>query len=541
MESKARDYQILSKKPRLIRRKILVINLIILLIPIVGIFWLTTYRQTLIDAEYKYLETQAKQLAVAISEGAILQDNYSSSVPFSLNIIQNIIHRATEDNDIHIRVWDRDGEFLLSNANRRQAIFDKKNLPEIGSFSYFYQKIKRRLFNFLADIAWSREDISSKPPSELYTKPVFLEEPQEVKEALSGETKRMMLSPSYNEAKAVLSIATPIQRYRHTYGAVQILMPTKDIDNSLSTLYFQFIIIFTIAILTTVMLSYWLGKTIAKPIYKLATAANNIRLQNNRKQNIPDLSYRQDEIGVLSTSLRHMTSSLWDRMDAIERFAADVAHEIKNPLTSLKSAVETIRLAKKDEQKQMLLKIIEHDVDRIDRLISDISDASRLDSELSKENADPVNIVELCSNIVAHYKDTNIDKVNISFVNKTKKQEIIVLGHKDRFAQVVHNLIDNAISFSPAGGNIFVNIIMHSSGDNIEVQVVDEGQGIPKGAEEKIFQRFYSERPNNEGFGNHSGLGLSISRQIAQSYGGSLTAENSKDTSGAIFRFILPI
>jgi two-component system sensor histidine kinase ChvG len=255
---------------------------------------------------------------------------------------------------------------------------------------------------------------------------------------------------------------------------------------------------------------------------------------------IPDLSRRADEIGDLSGALREMTEALWQRLDAIERFAADVAHEIKNPLTSLNSAVETVQRVTDPTQRAKLLAIVADDVRRLDRLISDISDASRLDAELSRAETGPIDLARMLATLVEAHAATRASETAPRLVlDAASGAAGIVSGIEGRIAQVFGNLIANAVSFSPPGGAIRLNLI--EQGDGIVVTVEDDGPGLPEGKLEAIFDRFYSERPKGEKFGTHSGLGLSISKQIVEAHGGSICAENRLGPDGRVAgaRFIV--
>jgi two-component system sensor histidine kinase ChvG len=289
--------------------------------------------------------------------------------------------------------------------------------------------------------------------------------------------------------------------------------------------------VFLVAALVMTVLSFLLAGTIAGPVRRLAEAAERVRRGIKSRQEIPDFSGRSDEIGHLSGALRDMTRALYTRMDAIESFAADVAHELKNPLTSLRSAVETLPLAKTQKSQGRLMEVIQHDVRRLDRLISDISDASRLDAELAREDAQPVELGSLLTAIVSVANDTRRDgQAGVELViakHPLGKNAFRVTGHDSRLGQVITNLIDNARSFSPPDKAVRVNLDRRVN--TIEITVDDEGPGISEHALERIFERFYTDRPN-QGFGQNSGLGLSISRQIVEVHGGRIWAENRPST-----------
>jgi two-component system sensor histidine kinase ChvG len=274
-----------------------------------------------------------------------------------------------------------------------------------------------------------------------------------------------------------------------------------------------------------VVLSILLAGTIAEPVRRLADAAESVRRRIQSRVEIPDFTRRRDEIGHLSGTLRAMTNALYSRIEGIERFAADVAHELKNPLTSLRSAVETMPVARTDESRKRLLDVIQHDVKRLDRLISDISDASRLDAELQRQEATPIDLAKLLSTVVAVANEVKRDdcvKVTLKF-EVGGLRGFQVPGHDSRLGQVVDNLIENARSFSPPGGT--VRVTCRRRKDHVEIFVDDDGPGVRPDAVEKIFERFYTDRPH-QGFGQNSGLGLSISKQIVEAHGGAIWVEN---------------
>jgi two-component system sensor histidine kinase ChvG len=268
--------------------------------------------------------------------------------------------------------------------------------------------------------------------------------------------------------------------------------------------------------------------TIAGPIRRLSAAADRVRRGVKARIEIPDFTDRSDEIGHLSGSLRDMTRALYNRIEAIESFAADVAHELKNPLTSLRSAVETLPLARNEDSRARLLAIIQHDVRRLDRLISDISDASRLDAELARTDAEPVDLVRLAETVVAVQNE--VKRASPVFIrlaiapHPMGRDAYIVPGHDLRLGQVITNIVDNACSFSPEGGE--VRVFMQREPHAVTMSVEDDGPGIPPHALERIFERFYTDRPEEQGFGQNSGLGLSISRQIVEAHRGTIAAEN---------------
>ena len=338
----------------------------------------------------------------------------------------------------------------------------------------------------------------------------------------------------------VLSVAVPVQRYKQVLGALMLSKGSSDIDNSVFEVRIDILKIFGVALAVTVLLSLYLASTIARPVRRLAAAADRVRRDHSRHHRIPDFAGRSDEIGGLAEALNDMTEALWTRMDAIESFAADVAHEIKNPLTSLRSAVETAARLKDPEQQRKLMAIIEEDVVRLDRLISDISDASRLDAEMSRAEPALVDIGSMLETLID--TDQTTAKVGPQIrLEQTAAGDMpfVVSGIEGRLAQVLRNLIANARSFNPDGGDIRITTTREPGAIRIEID--DDGPGIPPGKEDAIFERFYSERPESEKFGTHSGLGLSITRQIVEAHKGSITASNRTSPGGRVIgaRFTL--
>jgi len=359
----------------------------------------------------------------------------------------------------------------------------------------------------------------------------------ETQAALIGEGA--VAARRFGRDDLVLTAAVPVQRYKQVLGAIMLSRDGQHIRSALHDVRRDILKVVVIALGITIMLSLYLAGTIARPIRLLAIAAERIRHDRGRKETIPLLTDRRDEIGDLAISLKEMTEALWLRMDAIERFAADVAHEIKNPLTSLRSAVETAGRIEDPAQRAKLMAIIHDDVARLDRLISDISNASRLDAELSRTEFETVDLAGVLGAIVdmrtaaAREGDAEVQLEIIS------NENLLVEGIEDRLVQVFRNLISNANTFSPPGGRI--RISLGREGNWLNVTIDDDGPGIPDGKEKAIFDRFYTSRPEGEKFGTHSGLGLSISKQIIDVHEGDIWAMNRRDGSGKVIgaRFVI--
>ncbi|MDG1340255.1 MAG: sensor histidine kinase [Paracoccaceae bacterium] len=350
-----------------------------------------------------------------------------------------------------------------------------------------------------------------------------------VADAVAGAT--LVDSGTTANGQTVFTVVTPILQNGTAVGAVALTSAAGELDRLVRHEREQVLQMFVIGILVSIGLSLLLASTIANPLADLAAAAELGRDKNARKMSpnkirIPDLTARPDEIGRLSGALRGMVSALYERIEGNEQFAADVVHEIKNPLASLRSAVGTMRVAKRDDQRQKLLDVIEHDTMRLDRLVSDISSASRLDSELVKEEEEAFDLIKMVTNLT-QFLGEDAGKRGIDFIADLPDHPVEVLGLEARLAQVFVNLITNAISFCEDGDAI--RVWARRRENRILVVVEDTGPGIPDGALAKIFQRFYSERPEQQ-FGNNSGLGLAISKQIVEAHGGVIWAENIRPT-----------
>jgi two-component system sensor histidine kinase ChvG len=341
-------------------------------------------------------------------------------------------------------------------------------------------------------------------------------------------------------------------------GVLQLSTEDGDIDEVIADERLMILMLFGGVFAIMALLSLLLANTIAKPVERLAIGAERVRRSIKSRQQIPDFSNRSDEIGHLSIALRDMTNALYNRIAAIESFAADVAHELKNPLTSLRSAVETLPMVKSDEARSRLLGVIQHDVRRLDRLISDISDASRLDAELAKSDTEPVDVSALLEAVVSLANDISKPAQAQILLDIRKSPDrrktagasgkpatatvmppFMVMGHDSRLGQVFTNLLDNARSFAPVGSAITVTL--EQDDRMVTVKVEDEGPGIPVHALERIFERFYTDRPSEHGFGQNSGLGLSISRQIVEAHRGTIMATNREGSEGACFTVRLPL
>ena len=503
-------------------RRVLIINMAALLIPILGLLHLDQYRASLIVSELDALKVQAHAFALSLVNVAALVDETGTDYLHPLATRQQM-RVLFSDTGVRARVFARAGElvadsFALTGTGAKIQVVEL-DPPESGVVNHigrFYDSF-RALFPGDDDL----------PP---------YKENQTQRAADYGEVEMAMLGESGGRVRSdrrrgvILSVAVPVQRYRQVLGALMLSKDADEVERAVEARRGDILIVFAIALAVTVMLSFYLASTIASPMHRLARAADQVRHGQGRKFEIPDFTARGDEIGDLSAALREMTSALWQRLDAIEGFAADVAHEIKNPLTSLRSAVETVSRVEDPEQQKKLMSIILDDVQRLDRLISDISDASRLDAELSRAESETVDLALLLETLVeiigATLPETG-PRILLALPHLPDRDGLMVAGIEGRLGQVFRNLISNAVSFSPPGGTIRIMVGRNPSG--IEVRVEDDGPGLPEGKLEAVFERFYSERPRSEKFGTHSGLGLSISRQIIEAHGGTVHAENRID------------
>ena len=523
-------------------RRIVVLNLTGLVALSIGIIFLSQFRNGLIDARIQSLLVQGEIIAGAIASSATVESDssitldpdklqnlqpgqsygpnedalYGIDFPINPERVAPILRRLVSPTKTRARIYDRDGVLLVDSRN----LFGRGDVLRFDLPSPTADKPGLFERAFIALRMWlGRGDL-----------PVYHElGPDdgkgyaEVAQALNGQNASMV---RINErGDVIVSVAVPVQRFRAVRGALMLSTQGADIDNMVEAERLAIIKVFLIAAGVMIVLSILLAGTIAEPVRRLADAAESVRRRIRSRVEIPDFTRRRDEIGHLSGTLRAMTNALYSRIEGIESFAADVAHELKNPLTSLRSAVETLPVAKTDESRGRLLAIIQHDVRRLDRLISDISDASRLDAELQRQEAAPVDLAKLLSTLVAVANEVKRDdgvKVTLKFEGGGSRA-FQVPGHDSRLGQIVDNLIENARSFSPAGGT--VRVTCRRLRNQIEVYVDDDGPGVRDDVREKIFERFYTDRPH-QGFGQNSGLGLSISKQIVDAHGGSIWVEN---------------
>lgn len=522
-------------------RRILFLNILALFGLMSGILYLNQFREGLIDAREESLLTQGEIIAAAIAASATVETNTFTidperlleletgqslapvnefdSLEFPINPVKiaPVLRHLILPTGTRARIYDDTGSLILDSRDlyTRGEIL-RYDLPAVSENQ---AKWYDRLWNGF--MVWLRR--GDLPLYEELGPDNGLGYP-EVAAALTGSKGVMVRVNDHGEL--LVSVAVPVRRFRAVMGVLLLSTRGGDIDAVLSAERLGILRVFLVAAVISMILSILLARTIAGPMHRLAAGADRVRRSITAREQIPDFTHRQDEIGNLSSALRDMTDALYRRIEAIESFAADVSHELKNPLTSLRSAVETLPLARSEEDKTRLTDIIFHDIKRLDRLISDISDASRLDAELTLVDAEPVDIEELLTTVVAVVNEARDDRdISIELdIHHTRADGYLVNGHASRLGQVVNNLLDNALTFSPDGGRIYV--VARRLGNMIEIMVEDEGPGIDPDNLVRIFKRFHTDRPDNDAFGDHSGLGLSISEQIIISHGGTVRAEN---------------
>src|SRR5690242_4185456 len=525
-------------------RRIVSLNIAGLLALVASILYLSQFRAGLIDARAQSLLVQAEIIAGAIAASATVQTNaitidperlldlkpgesYGASddgsgldFPINPERVAPVLRTLISPTKTRARIYDPGGGLILDSRNLENVL--RYDLPPPSPDK---PGIAERAM--IAVRTWlNRGDLP------LYRElgPENGNGYEEVTDALKGQKRSMVRVNSRGEV--IVSVSVPVQRSRAIHGVLMLSTQGDDIDQMVTAERLAILKVGGVASAVMIVLSLLLASTIAGPVHRLASSAERVRRRIKTRVEIPDFTRRRDEIGHLSGALRDMTDALYNRIEAIEMFAADVAHELKNPLTSLRSAVETLPLARTESSRARLLEVIEHDVRRLDRLISDISDASRLDAELQRQDMAPVDFRRLLTTLTSVANETRLGHdvaVEVRFEGKGPGDTFSVPGHDSRLGQVISNLLSNAQSFSTPGGKVRVSCRRVRA--QIEVVVDDDGPGIREDALQRIFERFYTDRPH-QGFGQNSGLGLSISKQIVDAHGGRIWAENRPGPAG---------
>jgi two-component system sensor histidine kinase ChvG len=501
-------------------RLIITLNVLALAIVIVGALVLNELRSGLVNARIDSLTTQGELIAKVVDQLATVGDPEPALDPYVASQLLQV---------------------LFIPRNQRARLFDARGKALADSF-------------VVADrVDWKVLPPARKPgekPADRRLSPAEQARADRAKQDLANEIAQAMKgrvaagTRISEDGERVVSVSIPIQHVRAVLGV--LTLEAGDVDEIISAERKALLPFIVVAMTAIVVSSVLLHRLIAVPVLRLARAADHVRLQGARAISLPDLSERRDELGDLSRSLEDMTHSLSERMDAIERFAADVAHEIKNPLTSIRSAIETLDLVSDPAARARLLAILQSDVNRLDRLVTDISNASRLDAELSREHPKPLDLARLLTDIV-HLYEAQLrpgeapHSVAVSITVADPSPPSTIVARETPIGQVFRNLIDNARSFSPAGGE--VRIRLARTRGHMMAMIDDDGPGVPSENLETIFERFYTSRPKGRAFGGNSGLGLSIARQIVEAHGGTIHAENRMDITGAVAgaRFIVEL
>ena len=501
-------------------RLIFGLNILGLAVLIVGALALSELRRGLVNARLDSLTTQGELMATIIDRAATVGEPRPAMDPvYAGEILQILSNPRTQ----RARLFDIHGQVLADSEWVADRVESRNLAPA-----------RRR---------------GDAPPSTL---PSLFGQPaaaraNAARAALQFEVTRAFLGRPTATLRRderggrVVSVSIPVQHVRQVLGV--LTLQANDVDVTIARERLAQVPFILIAIGVTLSSSLLLTQMIAQPVRRLARAADTVRLSGARAISLPDLAKRDDELGDLTRSLEDMTQALSERMDAIESFAADVAHEIKNPLTSLRSAVETLDIITDTAARARLMGILKNDIKRLDRLVTDISNASRLDAELSRDLPRAVDLERLLADIVGLYQATaKPGDVAVRFIVSSGQEGIMVDGREGPLGQVFRNLIDNARSFSPPGGD--VNVTLSRGRGQVIATIADSGPGIPPENLETIFQRFYTSRPKGAAFGGNSGLGLSIARQIAEAHGGTLRAGNrlgpGGEVIGAMFVLVLP-
>lgn len=529
-------------------RRIFLLNAVAPALLAASLLYLDQYQNGLIAAEIEGLRTQARIYAGGIAEAGVRIQN--DRAVLSPDQARPLLRRLVEPSpNTQAKLFDSTGLLVADSRVREGAggaiVTEPLPPPEprgvvTETVAGLYDRLVALLPNLLRSGGGPPDvvvDLAPDAPSFDWQPDLGPDRREELRIALEGGVRPYVRRTA--DGRLLVSVAEPARRGAQTVGIVLLTREAREVDQRLFQIRISVLGLFAIALVLTVALSFYLARTIATPMLQLAGAAVRMREGEGRKGSVPEpLMKRDDEIGVLARDLQNSANALWARIDANERFAADVAHELRNPLTSVRSAIETLRRIEQPEQRNRLLGIIAEDAVRMDRLIADISDSSRVDAEMSRTVLTPVDVAPILSTLAELHNATRKDD-DPRFELDAPPEGLVVRGVEGRLVQVVRNLIGNAISFSPKSGTVTVRA--RPTGALVEIAIEDEGPGIPEQKIESIFERFYSERPRGERFGQHSGLGLSICRQIVEGHRGRISAENRRDADGKVLgaRFVV--
>ena len=511
--------------------KILAVNLIAPIALFIGIISFDNYQKGLIDSQFEYMKSHTNLISTAIAESGIeksyVEDKNSitgTTTTYWLrsSTTRRILRKSVDKGSIRYRVFDKSGkkiadtnDFLENKIENTIVKNDKEDF--ITKLIGLYNSFNKKNIN--------ENNIEKYVEKENETAKDFREVIQS-----SKRNRPINMVRFTNDYSKILTVAVPVKTYNKNAGVVLASLDAKKVEETLKDVRKTIFKVFCIVFILTIILSLYLFITIALPLVKLSDVADNIKTSKNREYDeLKNLVKRKDEIGRLSVAFKAMVNSLWYRIESMERFAADVSHELKNPLTSIKSAIETFEIIKNDQKKEQLLDIVKNDINRADRIITDIANLSKIEAEITRERMKDVCIYDCLKNIVQTYNISHSEK-KIKFimgVGEESYKNITIGANENKLIQVFDNIISNAVSFAPEKSTIEIEI--KKENNSVIIDIIDEGQGIKIGEEEKIFERFYSDRISEDGSlaTNHSGLGLSIVKKIVQQMRGTITASNN--------------
>lgn len=539
-------------------RRIILANLVGLLVMIGGIYYLSHYQTWLVEAKKESLRTQGELIAAAIASDARIEqgnieinldhanrpdktrvpyrDDGFSSLQLSIRPERAtpILRRLIQHTKNRARIYGRDGTLIVDTATllTKGQLTRGPTEPVAGKPKNFWTRLTSLLID--QHLPVYKEIGNGKGTAY-----------PEVRAALEGTSTPLLLLDGNGEQ--IVSMAVPIRRANTVLGALLLSTRPGDIEKTLSEERSRIAMLAIIALAATLISSLLLARTVAEPIRRLSDSAEEVSRNINARQHLPDFAERNDEVGQLARAFRAMTAALYRRIESSESFAADVAHELKNPLTAARSTAESLIYAKSAEQRDELVRQIQNELRRLNRLITDVSNASRLDAELARQPMEPTSVIEVIDSVAKIFRDILSEdgrSVRVALDPSVDPQTLKVTGHEGRLGQVVTNLVDNAVSFSPPDGVVVITV--RQTPQMVEITVDDEGPGIPEDRLAIVFDRFYTDRPQSEALrGKNSGLGLSISREIIHAHGGEIWAENrrapgaSPDAGPAGARFVV--
>lgn len=525
--------------------RIIAVNAIAVICLVLGVIYLGQYHSRIIESNLKRFQTEVMLVTASVT------DVYTVDRDLNNDRLKMLVGRLGATLGQRILIFNTDDVMIYDS----ERLIQEHNIEPIFTVLMGEEKKFQSIEMLKQTAAWIASFFPDYDRLQVFPG-VYSKSAQDYHDVLDAKQQNFSLTAWRGESgDVVLTSAMPILYKSKISGIVMLVGNGEQIKQDLADVWFTILQIFFVTLVITVALSIYLSGVIARPLRRLSKSAENVRRGKLKHTEIPDMSDRNDEIGELSIVLRDMTYALWERMDTIESFAADVSHEIKNPLTSLKSAVETAAIVKTKEDRDKLLTIIKHDIERLDRLITDISNASRLDAELSREDFELINFKIFMRELLDSYKSP-LEREAINHANSDEAlkdgvmitldlpqyDEIFVRGSEGRLIQVFQNILSNALSFAPIKTTIKIGVSLR--GRRVTVTIDDEGPGIPENKLKSIFERFYSERPDYEEYGRHSGLGLSICKQIITAHGGVIYAENridprTEEVAGARFVVVL--